>query len=222
MIKKIFSKDTLSIILILLGIATIIYPRIDKYYHDLAQEAIMKNYLENMANIKVMEEELEEVNSKYEGNIKGTESSEKNQGLRELHEEWPVEGILSIEKIDLLMPVLKGATKEHLNISITSIDNGNKPWKGNNYAIAGHRSRTFGRHFNRLNELEINDEILLMDNEDNKYIYKVFSKEIVDKKEVSVLEDNGESQITLITCHPITVKSPSTRLVVKGKQINLR
>src|SRR5690606_21679810 len=127
---------------------------------------------------------------------------------------------LIIDKIDLKMPVLKGATPENLNISVSSIENGGRPWLGNNYAIAGHRSRTFGRHFNRLDELEINDEIVVVDFQNRKFVYQVTGKKIVDGNDISVLENRNLSEITLITCDPIYEKNPSTRLIIHGIQVN--
>ncbi len=201
------------------------YPSMRNYYYDSKRERLLEQYIESMEAIDVidMEENEEPPACQYTGVEQDT--GMEQQGIEEGEEEgiekvWPVEATLSIEKIDLMLPVLSGATKEHLNVSAASIENTGKPWQGNNYAVAGHRSRAFGSHFNRVNELKIGDEIVVTDSEKNRYIYEVFSKQIVDAKEISVLEDTGVSQITLITCDPPYVKNPPTRLVVKGKQIN--
>ncbi len=44
-----------------------------------------------------------------------------------------------------------------------------------NYAIAGHRNHTYGKNFNRLEELEQGDIIYASDNE-NQYKYTVVDK----------------------------------------------
>ncbi len=228
--RKLKIKDMVGFLLILFGILIIAYPQLKRHYYDKKQEKLLEEFLESMEAIEVIEEEKDcedasnsfEISS-YHGNSReniAVDENKKEENKKELLEKWPVEGTLYIEKIDFKMPVLSGATKEHLDISVASIENTGKPWEGGNYAIAGHRSRTYGRHFNRLNELEVGDRIILEDRKNVKYIYEVFDKYIVDEKEISVLEDKGISEITLITCDPINQKNPPTRLIIKGKQIN--
>ena len=223
-----YIKNVLAITLIVIGSAIILYPNLRDFYYDIKQQEIKNNYIKSMSAIRAIDGDTnQDIDSIKENIIEEDESLEdqtvqqsENKKMLELDKKWPVEATLIIEKIDLLMPILKGATKEHLNVSIASINNTGKPWEGNNYAIAGHRSRKYGRHFNRLNELEIDDEISVVDTKNNEFIYRVFSKEIVSENEISVLENRNKSEITLITCDPINVKNPPTRLVVKAIQIN--
>lgn len=130
---------------------------------------------------------------------------------------WPVEAVLTIPKIDLKMPVISDATLGHLDVSPSSIIGTGTPWDGGNYAIAGHRSRTYGRHFNRLDELEIGDSVQITDVNGNQYAYTVYEKEVVDETDLSVLQNEGFDEVTLITCHPITEVHPTTRLIVKAR-----
>lgn len=221
-------KNVLAITLIVIGSGIILYPNLHNFYYDIKQQEIKNNYIKSMSAIRAIDDDTnQDIDNIKDNIIEEDESLEdqmvhqsENKKMLELDKQWPVEATLIIEKIDLLMPILKGATKEHLNVSISSINNTGKPWEGNNYVIAGHRSRKYGRHFNRLNELEIDDEISVMDTKNNEFIYRVFSKEIVDDNEISVLENSNKSELTLITCDPINVKNPPTRLVVKAIQIN--
>lgn len=207
-------------ILIVIGIIFVMYPGANRRYNDAKQRVIMEEYLKVMGEIDVTDE-MDEYVDIMSDEIKTSYGpiDLEDEKILKLKQNWPVETILFIEKIDLLVPVIKGATKQHLNVSVASVDNAGKPWYGNNYVIAGHMSRTFGRHFNRLDELEINDEISVIDNKNNEFKYKIFSKEIVHQTEVSVIENSGKSELTLITCYPANVKNPSTRLVVKAIQI---
>ncbi|WP_026895519.1 class D sortase [Clostridiisalibacter paucivorans] len=218
--KRYHIKDIISIILIISGVLIIAYPSLKNYYYDRKQQEIMEDYLESMAIIRNIDEKREDLSTELINIPQDKIEKEQEEKWKELKMKWPVEASLQIDKIDLFMPIIAGATREHLNVSVSSINNTGKPWKGNNYAIAGHRSRSFGRHFNRLNEIEIGDEIIVVDHEHNKYIYSVFSKDIVDETEISVLEYSGTSEITLITCDPIDVTHPPTRLVIKAAQIN--
>lgn len=137
-------------------------------------------------------------------------------------EHGAMEGILIIENIELEMPILKGATAENLDLSVSSIDMTGRPWSDGNYAIAGHRSHTYGRNFNRLGEMAIGDRIEIIGLDDKRYIYEVNEKFIVDESEVWVLSDREDvKQITLVTCDPLYVKSPPTRLIIKGEMIEI-
>lgn len=210
----------LATILIVVGIIFIIYPVASRCYNDAKQRAIMEEYLKAMREIDVTDETDEDVSiTDNETEISQNPIDVEDEKISKLKQNWPVETILSIEKIDLLVPVIKGATKQHLNVSVASVNNTGKPWYGNNYVIAGHRSRTFGRHFNRLDELEIDDGVSITDNSNNEFKYRVISKQIVHQTEVSVMEDSGRSELTLITCYPANVKHPPTRLVVKAVRI---
>ena len=210
----------LAIVLIIIGTVFIIYPGASRRYNDAKQRAIMEEYLKAMGEIDVIDGTDEDA-------YIIDDETDRSQNLIDLEDEkilklkqnWPVETILFIEKIDLFVPVIKGATKQHLNVSVASVNNTGKPWHGSNYVIAGHRSRTFGRHFNRLDELEIDDEILIIGDKNNRFKYKIFSKEIIHQTEISVMENSGKSELTLITCHPANVSGPSTRLVVKAIQV---
>ena len=129
-----------------------------------------------------------------------------------------VEGILRIEKIKLELPILKNATKQNLQLSVSSIEGTEKAGEIGNYSIAGHRNRTFGRNFNRLDELQPGDRIEV-ETKEHTYLYEVYEKLYVLPSEVWVLKGDGiNSDISLITCHPM--KNPTHRLVVKGRLLS--
>lgn len=126
----------------------------------------------------------------------------------------PAEGILSIEKIGLTMPILTGATNSNLHLSLASIEGTARAGQTGNYGIAGHRSRTRGRNFNRLDEVEIGD-ILQVETAEGTYRYTVDEKLLVLPEDTWVLMSDGvEKRITLVTCDPMI--DPTHRLIVKG------
>ena len=85
-----------------------------------------------------------------------------------------------------------------------------------NYCIAGHHMRAYGRHFNRLSELGVGDEIKFIA-ADSTYVYRVFEVLIVKPEDTYVLEapEGEEGLITLITCE--YSRKPPLRLVVRGR-----
>lgn len=124
------------------------------------------------------------------------------------------ECIIEIPKINLEMPVLNDATPKNLNISPSKVRGSSQLGNTGNYSIAGHRSKRYGRHFNRLDELGPGDRVSLHTKEKD-YVYEIKEKLLVTPQETWVLDSNkNESELTLITCHPID--NPTHRLVVKG------
>lgn len=124
-------------------------------------------------------------------------------------------GILTIKKIDLVLPILEGATNENMKYAATHISETTQFGKIGNAGIAAHRMRTKGLLFNRLNEVEVGDEIKIR-KLNEEFTYTVFSVSIVEPNDVSVLgRNNRDSILTLITCDPI--ENATHRLIVKAK-----
>ena len=74
------------------------------------------------------------------------------------------------------------------------------PGQPGNAAIAGHRT-TYGAPFNRLDELEQGDEILVTTVQ-GSFRYEVREQLIVNPDQVEVLDDFGDDRLTLTACHP--------------------
>jgi sortase A len=74
------------------------------------------------------------------------------------------------------------------------------PGQEGNAAIAGHRT-TYGAPFNRIDELEKGDEILV-ETVQGDFRYLVEEQLIVSPSQVEVLEDKGDNRLTLSACHP--------------------
>jgi sortase A len=81
-----------------------------------------------------------------------------------------------------------------------------------NFVIAGHRSHTYGKFFNRLDELQKGDHVIIY--VQNKVLtYKVYNKKIVEPTETDVIYPiKNKSMVTLVTCHP--KYSDKQRLIV--------
>ncbi|SFN60919.1 sortase A [Pseudobutyrivibrio sp. UC1225] len=118
---------------------------------------------------------------------------------------------LRIPSIESENPVREGISKGVLADSL-----GHEPGtayigeKGN-CVIAGHRNYTFGKFFNRLDEVQVGDEIYV-DTKTGTRKYIVKEIKVVEPEDVSVLESTDEEQLTLYTCTPIYVATH--RLVI--------
>ncbi|MGF7057963.1 class D sortase [Brassicibacter mesophilus] len=173
---------------------------------DISNNRTLKDY----SSYSERYEEAEKKKKENERKKKEAEEKRRKEYIKK-----NMEGMLIIEKINLSLPILHGATDKNLKMSAASIENTGEAGKIGNYSIAGHRSRTFGRNFNRLDEVEIGD-ILEVDDGKNQYRYTVSEKLYVKPEEVWVLNGNKkDKEITLVTCHPMT--KSTHRLIIKGK-----
>ena len=128
-----------------------------------------------------------------------------------------VEGIITIDRINMTAPILSEYSAANLNISVCSVIRGNHMGQPGNYVLAGHNSRIRGRHFNRLFELSPGD-IIIVENEYNRYTYEITDVFTVTPLDVWVMANDGDrSLITLITCDYRT--DPMGRFIVRGELV---
>ena len=127
-------------------------------------------------------------------------------------------GIIKINKIKVNLPIVEGVESHNLKAGIGHIPGTAGLGQKGNCALAGHRSYTFGRFFNRLDELEAGDKVVVMTKE-REYTYSIYEKIIVLPEDVYVLKSKGdESTVTLITCTP--VRKATHRLIIYGRLIS--
>lgn len=123
-------------------------------------------------------------------------------------------GIIQIKKVKVKSPIIEGVSESNLNAGIGHIPGTAMPGDPGNCALAGHRSYTFGKFFNRLDKLEISDEIVITTKKED-LVYEVNKIHVVTPDDTSVLKGSkDENLITLITCTPIYIASH--RLIVEA------
>ncbi len=101
------------------------------------------------------------------------------------------------------MIVVEGTTLSALRAGAGHYPKTPLPGRRGNVAIAGHRT-TFGRPFNRIDELAAGDRIILT-TPIGRHVYEVTRRPwVVDDYDWSVIHDypDGASLLTLTTCHP--------------------
>lgn len=121
-------------------------------------------------------------------------------------------GEIHIPKIGLVHPVYEGVT-------LTVIDNGPGHWPGSanpgqlgNSVFAGHRV-THSHPFRRINELVSGDDIVFK-MQNGTFTYKVTGQQIVNPKDVWIVNPTKDATVTLFACHP--PGSARQRIVVRG------
>lgn len=214
-----------SVLLMISGILLFLYPTLVEMVHDHQQQQLVTEWQNSMNHIHNGNDSAAgdtqkwtSVNSKRKRDEKQDELGAAGKLSSSLDASPHAEGILTIEKIDLLLPILHGVTDENMKTTVASIENTGTAGGIGNYAIAGHRNRTYGRNFNRLDEVVKGDKIQV-NNGEQWFEYTVTEKLYVKPEEVWVLNPNGtDKEITLITCHPMV--NPTHRIIVKGKIVH--
>ncbi len=118
--------------------------------------------------------------------------------------------LIRIPKIGLDRHVVEGTGLADLRKAPGHYPSTPLPGMVGNAAIAGHRT-TYGAPFNRLDELEPGDEILVT-TLTGSYTFTVEEKKVVSPSQVEVLDPTPVAKLTLTTCHP--KYSAKQRLVV--------
>ena len=127
-------------------------------------------------------------------------------------------GILSIEKIDLKMPVVEGVTEELLKTAVGHVPETAAIGDFGNAVIAGHRMYDYGVHFNRLGEMEIGDIITFTSADGESCLFEVFEITVIEPDDqIAFVQSTDESIITLYTCTPI--REATHRLLVRAELI---
>lgn len=196
-----------GILVILVGLAIVLYPQLEKWHFDRGQQQLIASF-EQLGKT----EQIEQASVHSEDTL-GVEEYRKPTGesFKPLD---GARGIIHIDKIDLEMMIFDGIGTETLGKGIGMIES-KKEFGVNNIGLAGHRAVTKGKQFNRLDELSVNDEIKVT-TEDGIYDFVIIDTFIVHQSEVSVLDDQEEPLLTLVTCTPLGTANPPDRLIVQA------
>ena len=124
--------------------------------------------------------------------------------------------VLSINKLDLKVPVYNGTDEINLNRGAGRIKGTAKIGSPGNLGIAAHRDG----FFRVLKDIELGDSIEMLTHQ-GKTEFVVSSITIVDPTDVSVLAPTEDSTITLVTCYPFYfVGHAPKRYIVKGELLS--
>jgi sortase A len=113
---------------------------------------------------------------------------------------------LASRKVDLY--VLDNASPRSLAFGPAHVGGTASPGGYGNTVLVAHRDT----HFAFLERVEIGDEIEFETAHGRRARYRVQEVSIVDQGESRVLDEVGESLLTLITCYPFDALRPGTRL----------
>jgi len=127
-------------------------------------------------------------------------------------EAGPPLAVMTIDKLDIQVPVYDGADDFNLNRGVARIRGTATVDAMGNLGIAGHRDG----FFRGLKDIAIGDQIELQTAR-GEAVYTVSSITIVEPSDVSVLAPTSERTITLVTCYPFYfVGHAPKRYIVKA------
>lgn len=216
--EEIMLRRIASVFCIVLGISILCYPLLEKHTADIKQKQLVEAF-QRLGELHTLEsEELQDIKNTTEIEEVSDAADKKmdiNQEKNILLED--ARGVIRIPSIDLEMLIFNKSNEESLEKGIGMIEP-EKEFGVNNVGLAGHRSVTYGRRFNRLGEINLQDRIEIQ-TYDTVYQFEVIKITTVHRTEVSVLEDEEEPLLTLVTCTPLGKKNPSDRLIVQSRLI---
>ncbi|HHX38297.1 MAG TPA: class D sortase [Clostridiaceae bacterium] len=221
--KKII--DRLLIVLIVVsftaGIYLLIKPRIIKHRQDEITDEINQRIDSGLMEPIVVPKDA----NKVEGETYDYYGYEDSDIYEINYEDIPGENVeliplgrLEIPKIHVNLPILEYATRVQLRYGLAHVETTAKPGETGNNAMLGHRMLDSGRHLNRLDEVNVGDQITINTGTDF-YTYEVFDMIVIDPAELMsyVDKDYGMPTLTLITCDPIPTWEH--RLLCIAKQV---
>lgn len=119
--------------------------------------------------------------------------------------------LIRIPRLGLDAAVIEGTGLDQLAEGPGHYPGSALPGERGNTAIAGHRT-TYGHPFNRLDELRVGDHVVLTTATADFDYTVAEAPRVVSPGDVGVINDLGDSRLTLTTCNP--KYSASQRLVV--------
>ncbi|MDZ7790945.1 MAG: class D sortase [Xanthomonadales bacterium] len=121
--------------------------------------------------------------------------------------------ILRISEIGMELPVRYGTEEKVLRRGPGIVEGTSLPGSRGNVAIAAHRDI----HFRGLKDLEIGD-LINLEMPDQTQSYIVTELSVVEPTDVHVLDETGQSVLTLLTCYPFYfVGNAPQRFVVRAE-----
>ena len=193
--KKIKFSNILLLILIILAIVLI--------------AIIGVKYSERRKN----EETVKEVISQINNDVQNGNDDDQIPYIE--YDGYQVIGTIQISKINIEYPILIETNEDSLEKSITRVGNGKVNEIGN-LTLSGHNYLD-GSMFGKIDQLEKNDEISILDLNGNRITYKIFDIFVTNPNDVSALEpvEEGTREVTLITC----TNGNRNRLIIKAREI---
>ena len=215
--KMKFVKSVIAIILIIIGIIILLYPKISNYIEQKNQIEFIKEYKENISKMEITtkDEEYQKA-EKYNEYLNGLEN--KNSDYEEILNisENGIMAYIEIPKISVYLPIYHGTKDDVLKKGIGHLENSSLPIGGvsTHAVLTGHTGLLKAELFTRIRELKIDDYFYIY-TLGQKLTYKVYQIKVVLPTEVDDIKiQEGKDLVSLVTCTPYGVNTH--RLLVQA------
>lgn len=227
-------KEKLSflifVIMIILGIAIILYPVISNHLSKINYQEIIDNYDFKVAKQKnSYNEQLVNKARKYNSsltslNITDVFQNQIGQSSSEYFSVLNVDnngmmGYISIPKIDIKIPIYHGTSSDILQKGVGHLEGSSIPIGGENThaVLSAHRGLPSSRLFTDLDQLKVGDTFYIHIL-DEVLAYRVNQVLVVEPSDIDFLQIvKGKDYVTLVTCTPYAINTH--RLLVRGERI---
>ena len=212
-----FVKSVIAIILIIIGIIILLYPKISNYIEQKNQIEFIKEYKENISKMESTTKDKEYLKAeKYNEYLNGLEN--KNSNYEEILNisQNGIMAYIEIPKISVYLPIYHGTKEDILKKGIGHLENSSLPIGGvsTHTVLTGHTGLLKAELFTRIRELEIDDYFYIY-TLGQKLTYKVYQIKVVLPTEVDDVKiQEGKDLVSLVTCTPYGVNTH--RLLVQA------
>ena len=215
--KMKFVKSVIAIILIIIGIIILLYPKISNYIEQKNQIEFIKEYKENISKMESTTKDKEYIKAeKYNEYLNGIEN--KNSNYEEILNisQNGIMAYIEIPKISVYLPIYHGTKDDVLKKGIGHLENSSLPIGGvsTHAVLTGHTGLLKAELFTRIRELKIDDYFYIY-TLGQKLTYKVYQIKVVLPTEVDDIKiQEGKDLVSLVTCTPYGVNTH--RLLVQA------
>lgn len=222
------NKNTtvLLIIVFFVGLSVMLYPTISNHWNERSQSKAIIDYEKMLASIEPEDytayfEAAEGYNEKLSKLAYPLIEFDKVDGYEEILDVTGtgMMGYLTIDKINLELPVYHGAEENVLSVAVGHLQGTSFPIGGESThsVVSAHRGLPTATLFTNLDHMEIGDTFYFTIL-DEVITYQVDQIKVVEPTETNDLViENGKDYCTLLTCTPYGINTE--RLLVRGKRI---
>lgn len=225
--KKSSFSTFLLILMLILGVALLLYPTVSDYWNSKTQSKAVARYEETIQEID--EDQFKEMWNAAKAYNKKLQEIPVGLGLpEEMKEQYDktlavsdsgIIGTVEIPAISVSLPIYHGTSEDVLQVAVGHIDWTSLPTGGvgTHCAISGHRGLPSAKLFTNVDQLKEGD-IFMLRVLDEILTYEVDQILIVEPQELEPLGiQEGKDFCTLVTCTPYGVNTH--RLLIRGHRI---
>lgn len=214
------------IVIMLVGIAVVMYPIFSSWWNDRVQTKIIEQYEKSVATLDTAEKERM-FNEAYAYNAELNKLPNPMKDYKELSgysdildvTGTGIMGYIDIPKINVHLPIYHGTSAEVLNIAVGHMEGTSLPVGGidTHSVISAHSGHPSAKLFSSIDQLTEDDRFTISVL-DEVYTYEVEGSSVVlpyntDKLQVVP----GQDLVTLLTCTPYGINTH--RLLVRAHRI---